>query len=95
MNSNDEDELDVWISSSWVNRLKLKKTIFIFLDLMINESINEDTQAIINELFLEKMNISKIDSVGPPQFVALDAQYASVLESVMNDVSFSRLQCYM
>ncbi len=35
------------------------------------------------------------ESVGPPQFVAPDAQYASVLESVVDDVLFSRLQCYM
>jgi hypothetical protein len=29
---------------------------------MINESINENTQIIINELFFEKLSISKIDS---------------------------------
>jgi hypothetical protein len=28
-------------------------------------------------------------TVGPPQFVAPDAQYASVLKSVMDDVAFT------
>jgi hypothetical protein len=62
MNSNDENKINVWISSSQLKKLKLKKTIFISFDFMINENINENTQAIINELFLEKLNISKIDS---------------------------------
>jgi hypothetical protein len=44
-----------------VKRLKLKKTSFISFELLINESINESIQTIINQLFLEKLNISKND----------------------------------
>jgi hypothetical protein len=43
MNSNDENEIDVWIIFSQLKRLKLKKTIFISFDFMINENINENT----------------------------------------------------
>ncbi len=62
MNSNDENEINVWIFFSQLKRLKLKKTIFISFDFMINENINKDTQTIINELFFEKLSILKIDS---------------------------------
>jgi hypothetical protein len=62
MNSNDENEINVWISSSQLKKLKLKKRIFISFDFMINENINENTKIIINELFSEKLNTSKIDS---------------------------------
>jgi hypothetical protein len=34
-------------------------------------------------------NNTNNEIVGPPQFVAPDAQYASVLESMMNDVAFT------
>jgi hypothetical protein len=43
MNSNDENEINVRILFSKLKKLKLKKTIFIFFDFMINESINENT----------------------------------------------------
>ncbi len=61
MSSNDENEIDVWISSLRVKKLKLKKTNFISFELLINENINESIQTIINQLFLEKLNISKND----------------------------------
>ncbi len=44
-----------------MKKLKLKKTSFISLELLINESINESTQIIINQLFLEKLSILKND----------------------------------
>ncbi len=61
VNLNLDDELDVLISFSRVNKLKLKKTNSISLELMINESINENIQTTINQLFFEKLSISKND----------------------------------
>ncbi len=54
-----KNEFDVLISSSRVNKLKLKKTSSIFLEFMINENINENIQIIINQMFLKKLSISK------------------------------------
>jgi hypothetical protein len=62
LSSNDENKIDVWILFLRVKKLELKKTSFISFELLINESINENTQTIINQLFLEKLSISKKDS---------------------------------
>jgi hypothetical protein len=71
VNLNLENELDVLISSSRVNKLKLKKINFISFEFMINENINENIQTIINQLFFEKLNISKNDFFYVNNFVLI------------------------
>lgn len=57
-----DDFLNILIPSSKLKRLKFKITQFISVNLMHNESINEEIQTIINKLFTDVLDISKIHS---------------------------------
>ena len=54
-----DDDINVLILSSKLNRLKFKTTRSIFVNLMHNKNINEKIQTIINELFTKILHIKK------------------------------------
>jgi hypothetical protein len=61
MNKHNVD-LNRLLSKSQIRLLKSKKIEFISIDLHFNESINENTQIIINRVYLELLNIDKFNS---------------------------------
>ncbi len=73
MNKNNVD-LEELLSKSQICLLKSTKVKFISIDLHLNESINEETQIIINRLYFELLNIDKFNSY-----------YENDLVLIMND----------
>jgi hypothetical protein len=61
MNKSNVD-LEKLLSESQIYLLKLTKMKFISIDLHLNESINEETQIIINRLYSELLSIDKFNS---------------------------------
>jgi hypothetical protein len=60
MNKSNVD-LNRLLSESQIRLLKLTKVEFISIDLHLNESINENTQIIINRLYFELLSIDKFN----------------------------------
>lgn len=58
-----EVDIDQLIPSPRIERLKLKKTMSIPVDLLINESTNEGTQAIINHFYPGLLGIDNSDPI--------------------------------
>jgi hypothetical protein len=70
MNKNNVD-LEELLSESQICFLKSTKMKFISIDLHFNESINEETQIIINRLYFELLNIDKFNSYYENDFVLM------------------------
>ncbi len=70
MNRNNVD-LDRLLSESQIRLLKSTKIESISIDLHLNESINENTQIIINRLYLELLNIDKFNFFYENDFILM------------------------